>query len=233
MSAAVRAAFFLVPLLVAPLAHADRQAEDAELNAAFAAEYDPQKMTSLEPDVIAASGGWAKRDGAALSLNIEKGSAVTLTNDESGCQPDHPEHLKCYDFTLLAYLPSSHAFLVAQSYDEGGKVMMIDDRTGTRTDFTELPRFSPDGKLLLVISNDEDSDAGAIELWSRDGDMVKKLWTAPDTIGAEQVDFVAWNDDGIQLDLSFSQGDDKPEIHRPATLANGKAGWALTFKDGK
>ncbi|HEX4506465.1 MAG TPA: hypothetical protein VH722_12095 [Alphaproteobacteria bacterium] len=233
MSAAVRAAFFLVPLLAAPLAHADRQAEDAQLNAAFAVEYDPQQMTALEPGVIAASGGWAKRDGATLSLNTEKSAAVTLTNDESGCQPDHPDHLKCYDFTLLAYLPGQHAFLVAESFDEGGKVLMIDDRTGTRTEFTELPRFSPDGKLLLVISNDEESNVGTIELWGRDGDMVKKLWTAPDTVGAEQVDFVAWNDDGIQLDLSFSQGDDKPEHHRPATLANGKSGWALTFKDGK
>jgi hypothetical protein len=233
VSAAVRAAFFLVPLLAAPLAHADRQAEDAQLNAAFAVEYDPQQMTALEPGVIAASGGWAKRDGATLSLNTEKSAAVTLTNDESGCQPDHPDHLKCYDFTLLAYLPGQHAFLVAESFDEGGKVLMIDDRTGTRTEFTELPRFSPDGKLLLVISNDEESNVGTIELWGRDGDMVKKLWTAPDTVGAEQVDFVAWNDDGIQLDLSFSQGDDKPEHHRPATLANGKSGWALTFKDGK
>jgi hypothetical protein len=216
VSAAVRAAFFLVPLLAAPLAHADRQAEDAQLNAAFAVEYDPQQMISLEPGVIAASGGWARRDGATLSLNIEKGSAITLTNDESGCQPDHPDHLKCYDFTLLAYLAGQHAFLLAESFDEGGKVLMIDDRTGTRTEFTDLPRFSPDGKLLLVISDDEEGDAGAIELWSR-----------------EQVDFVAWTDDGIQLDLSFSQGDDKPELHRPATLANGKSGWALTFKDGK
>lgn len=233
MSAAVRAAFLLVPLLAAPMALADRQMEDAQLNAAFAAEYDPQKMTSLEPGVIAASGGWAQREGATLRLNVEKGSAITLTNDESGCDPDHPQHLKCYDFTLLAYLPDRHAYLVAQSYDEGGKVVMIDDRTGTRTDFSELPRFSPDGRLLLVISTDEDSNAGVIELWSRDGEVVKKLWSAPDTIGADQVDFVAWNDDGIQLDLSFSQGDDKPDLHRQATLANGPSGWALTFKDGK
>jgi len=233
VSAAVKAAFFLVPLLACTAARADLQAEDAQLTAAFAAEYDPQKMIALEPDVIAASGGWAKRDGAALRLNVEKGAAVTLTDDESGCAKDHPDPLNCYDFTLLAYLPSRHAFLVTQSYDEGGKVLLIDDRTGARTDFTELPRFSPDGALLVVISNDEDSDTGTIALWSRDGDMVKKLWTAPDTIGAEEVDFVAWKDDGIQLDLAFSQGDEKPQLHRPATLANGPSGWALTFRDGK
>ena len=233
MSAAVRAAFFLVALLAAPLAHADRQAEDAQLNAAFAVAYDPQKIISLESSIIATSGGRARRDGGKLSLKTEKGSAVTLANDESGCDADSPDHAKCYDYTLLADLPSRHAFLVAQSYDEGGKILMIDDRTGTRTDFTELPRFSPDGKLLLVVSNDEDSDASLVELWSRDGDAVKKLWSAPDTIGAEQVDFVAWNDDGIQLDLSFSQGDDKAALHRPAILANGPSGWALTFKDGK
>ena len=233
MSAAVRAAFFLVPLLAAPLAHADRQAEDAQLNAAFAVEYDPQQMTALEPGVIAASGGWAKREGATLSLNIEKGAAVALTNDESGCQPDHPDHMKCFDFTLLAYLPGQHAFLVAESFDEGGKVLMIDDRTGTRTEFIDLPRFSPDGKLLLIVSNDEESGAGTIELWSRDGDTVKKLWTVPDTVGAEQVDFVTWDDDGIQLDLTFSQDDDKPDLHRSAKLAKGQSGWALTFKDGR
>jgi hypothetical protein len=233
VSAAVRAAFFLVPLIGAPVAFADRQTEDAQLNAAFAVEYDPQKIAALEPDVIATSGGWTRREGATLSLNIEKGPAIALTNDESGCQPDHPEHLRCYDFTLLAYLPSRHAFLVVQSYDEGGKVLMIDDRTGTRTEFSELPRFSPDGTLLLVISNDEESDAGLIQLWSRNGDTVKKLWEAPGTIGAEQVNFVAWKDDGIQLDLSFSQGDDKPELHRPATLAKGQSGWALTLKNAK
>jgi len=110
---------------------------------------------------------------------------------------------------------------------------MIDDRSGTRTDFTELPRFSADGTLLLVISNDEESDAGLIQLWSREGDTAKKLWEVPDTVEAEQAEFVAWNDDGIQLDLSFPQGDDKPERHRPATLARGKSGWELTFKDGK
>lgn len=233
MSAAVRAAIFLVPLLAAAAAHADRQAEDAELNAAFAVEYDPQKTIALEHGVIAASAGRARRDGATLTLNIEKGSAVTLTNDESGCEPEHPEHSKCYDFTLLADLPGRHAFLVAQSYDEGGSIVMIDDRTGRRTQFPELPRFSADGTLLLVITSYEESDGGLIQLWSREDDTARKLWTLPDTIDAEQVDFVAWNDDGIQLDLSFSQGDDKPELHRPAVLAKGPSGWALTFKDAK
>jgi len=233
----LRAVLFLIPLVAAQAAPraalADRQAEDGELNAAFAAEYETQKMTALEPAVIAASGGRAKREGATLTLNIAQGPAVRLTNDETGCEPPRFEHSKCYDFSLLADLPSRHAFLVAQSYDEGGKVVMIDDRSGTRTDFTELPRFSPDGTLLLVISNDEESDAGLIQLWSREGDTAKKLWEVPDTVGAEQAEFVAWNDDGIQLDLSFTQGDDKPERHRPATLARGKAGWELTFKDGK
>lgn len=233
MSAAVRAVFFLGFLLSGAVAFADPQAEDAQLNAAFAVEYDPQQMASLEPRVIAASGGWASREGATLRLNTEKSAAVTLTNDESGCQPDHPDRAKCYDFTLLAYLPGQHAFLVAESFDEGGKVLMIDDRTGTRTEFTELPRFSPDGRLLLVVSNDEESESGLIQLWSRDGDAVKKLWEVPDTVQAEQVDFVAWTDSGIQLDLSFPQGDDKPVLHRRATLAKGPSGWALTFKDGK
>jgi hypothetical protein len=229
----LRAALFLILFVAAHSAHGDQRTEDAQLDAAFAAEYEPQKMLALEPAAIAASGGRAKREGATLTLNIAQGPAVTLTNDESGCKSPRPEHSKCYDFTLLADLPSRHAFLVAQSYDEGGKVVMIDDRTGRRTDFTELPRFSSDGTLLLVISNDEESDAGLIQLWSREGDTAKKLWEIPDSVGAEQAEFVAWNDDGIQLDLSFPQGDDKPQVHRKAKLARGKSGWELTFTDGK
>jgi hypothetical protein len=223
----------LVAMAAAQPAHADRKAEDAELDAAFAAEYESQKMIALEPAVIAASGGRAKREGATLTLNMSQGPAVALTNDEAGCEPPNADREKCYDYTLLADLPTRHAFFVAQSYDEGGRVVMFDDRTGKRSDFTELPRFSPDDALLLVISNDEESDAGLIQLWSRDGDTVKKLWEVPDTVGAEQVDFVSWTDDGIRLDLSFAQGDDKEVIHRKAILANGKSGWALTFKDGK
>src|ERR1700761_4264777 len=159
----LKAVVLLITLAAAPAAYADRQAEDAQLSSALAAEYDPQKMVSLEPGVIAASGARSKRDGATLTLNVAQGPAVKLANDESGCEPPNADRTRCYSFSLLADLPSRHAFLVAQSYDEGGKIVMVDDRTGMRTDFTELPRFSPDGTMLLIISEDEDRDAGLIQ----------------------------------------------------------------------
>jgi hypothetical protein len=137
--------------------------------------------------------------------------------------------MRCYGFSLVADMPSRHAYLVADISYEGGTVALIDSRTGTQAQFSEIPRFSPDGKLLLVISNDAGSDAGLIQLWSREDDVVTKIWQVPAAQAGEQTRFIAWTAEGIHLDLWHSASDKTPEHHRSAVLAHSKSGWNLTF----
>jgi hypothetical protein len=237
MSAFLRAAVFLVPLIIVQAARADRQTEDAQLNAAIAAEYETAKTVALEPGVIAASHGRAKRGGADLSLKIARGPSLTLTDDKSGCEPPKFYEGKCYGFTLIADLPNQHAFIVADSYYEGGKAELIDDRTGTRTVFSQIPRFSPDGSLLLVFSNSDAGDGGLIQLWQRRDDQISKEWEISEDetrrIGYYQTALVGWQHDEIRLDLTTPEMNGRPETHHPATLARGKSVWQLTFEDAK
>ncbi len=234
MSATLRVVVFLTPLIVVQVAHASRMEEDAQLTAALTAEYETNKMVALEPGVIDASQGRAKRDGANLTLKVVHGPAVTLTDDKSGCEaPGTIDEKKCYSFTLVADLPSRHAFIVSENFYEGGNILLIDARTGARAEFSKVPRFSPNGSLLLVISNSEASDDPRIQLWSRKGNRITKEWEVPDAVADQQTEFVTWNDSGIQLDLWHPAFDKEPERHRLATLARGKSGWELTFNDNK
>jgi hypothetical protein len=225
---------FLAPLIGAQTALADRQAEDAQLNAAAAVEYETSKTIALEPGIIAATHGRAGRDGASLVLKIAHGLPLTLTSDKSGCEPPKFDEGKCYGFTLVADLPSRHAFVVADSDYEGGKAELIDDRTGTRTKLSQIPRFSPEGDLLLVFSNSDAGDGGLIQLWRRHGDQISKEWEISrdeaEGIGYYQTALVGWRHDEIRLDLTTPQMNGKPEVHHPATLTRGKSGWRLTFE---
>ena len=232
MSASVRAAIFIASLLGAQAAHADRRLEDAQMNAAIAVEDETTKTLALEPGVIAASHGRAKRDGANLILKIGHGPSLTLTDDNSGCEPPKFDYGKCFRFTLIADLPSRHAYIVADSYYEGGKTELIDDRTGTRTLFSQIPRFSPDGGLLLVFSNSDAGDGGLIQLWRRQSDRIAKEWEISQNeirqLGYYKTALIGWQQDAIQLDMSTPGTADGPETHRPATLARDNSGWHLT-----
>jgi hypothetical protein len=237
VSASVRAAIFLASLLGAQAAHAERQVEDAQLSAAFSVEDETSKTVALEPGVVAASHGRAKRDGANLILKIAHGPSLTLTDDNSGCEPPKFDYGKCFRFTLIADLPSRHAYIVADSYYEGGKAELIDDRTGTRTLFSQIPRFSPDGSLLLIFSNSDAGDGGLIQLWRREGGRIAKEWEISQDeakrVGYYETALIGWPQDGVQLDLTNPEMNGKPETHHPATLARSKSGWALTFTDSK
>jgi hypothetical protein len=238
VSASIRAAIFFTASIVAQAAHADRQVEDAQLNAVYGVEYETSKMIALEPGVIAASHGRARRDGADLVLKIAHAQPVTLTGDHSGCEPPKFDTGKCFSFTLVADLPSRHAYIVADSYYESGNAELIDDRTGTRTMFAKIPRLSPAGDLLLVFSNSEaEDDGGLIQLWKRQGGRVAKEWEISQAeakrVGYYETALIGWLHDGVQLDLTNPEMNGKPETHHPATLARSKSGWQLIFENSK
>ena len=237
MSAFLRASVFIAAMIGGHASLAYGQAEDNQLEAAVAVEDETVKTVALEPGVIAASHGRAKRDGANLTLAIGHGASLTLTDDKSGCEPPKFDYAKCFSFTLVADLPSRHAYIVADRYEEGGKAELIDDRTGTRAVFSQIPRFSPDGSLLLVLSNSDAGDGGLIQLWRRQDERIVKEWEMPEDeakrVGYYQTVLVGWQHDGVQLDLTNPQMNGTPETHHPATLARGKSGWQLTFKSGE
>jgi hypothetical protein len=214
---------------------ANRWAENAQLEAAIAAQYDTKELTALEPGIIKGSYGRAARDGSALTLRISHGRPLILTDDQSGCGTgaDQVDESKCFEFTLAADLPSRHAFIVCEGHYEGSNVLLIDDRTGQLEILSTIPRFSADNTRLLVISNDESRDAGLIEIWRRDGAPVTPEWaltTEAASIGHYLTEFIRWDRAGIQLDLTNPATGKEPEQHHPALLVRHKSGWRLSFQ---
>ena len=152
----------LVCACLGACASLDRGREDAELRALGAAAYDSAATRALEANVLAHAGARAKREGDALSLTTEHGGPVVLTN-KPGCEDETEDN--CIFFTLAADLASRHAYVVAISFYEGSDFLLIDDRSGRRTQISGAPRFAPgEDALFVTIDNDGEFDGPNIEI---------------------------------------------------------------------
>jgi len=211
----------LVCACLSACASLDRGREDAQLSALGAAAYDATSTRGLEADVLAHSGARATRQGDTLSLATEKAGAVALT-DKPGCE-DATDN-RCIFYTLGADLPSRHAYVIAISYYEGANFLLVDDRTGRRTEIAGPPRFAPgDDDLFLTIDNDEESDWPNIEIWRRSGDGVARVFSQR---AAGLTTFEGWDARGIHLRMVSVPGE--PARHWMGTVHRDASGWHLS-----
>jgi hypothetical protein len=136
-----------------------------------------QENQANVPDAPLPADGRVQRLGRLLVLHPAQGPAVTLQPVPS---PDGPEgHDNAYYY--WGSLPLAHQWVVDVATDEGPAALLVDQRTGRRTQLIGAPSASPDGRYLLSVCEDVTSGAtptnmsfyycgnGApLLLWSRD-----------------------------------------------------------------
>ena len=141
---------------------------------------DDERPESLShvPDAPLPIDGRVQRRGDVLILRPAQGPAVTLKPEPAS--EDGPEG-KDIGYYYWGSLPLAHQWVVDVATDEGPAVLLVDQRTGRRTNLLGAPSVSPDGRYLLSVCEDVTSGgtpteislyrcgSGAPQLvWSRD-----------------------------------------------------------------
>ena len=119
--------------------------------------------------------GRVQRRGEALVFRPAQGPAVTLQPVPSS--PDGPEG-NDIGYYYWGSLPQAHQWVVDVVTDEGPAVLLVDQRTGRRTNLLGAPAVSPDGRHLLSVCEDVASGGTPTEisLYRVDGPAPQLVW---------------------------------------------------------
>jgi len=219
----------------APSAHVGSATEIAEIEAARHVQYESLQLTRLEPAVLARTEGRAVRHGRVLLLSLESGKRMPFES------PGDPKDMECESaalgvctyFTLIADLPSRHAFVVAELGYEYVDFRLVDDRTGQQLVLPGVPIFEPDGPKFLVICDAVNRSDRSIEVWRRDGDSGMREFrynTSAETTLFE-TEFVRWDGDKIVLTRTDGADEAQRAARRwPAELVREPGGWRFHFR---
>jgi len=141
---------------------------------------DDERPASLShvPDAPLPTDGRVQRRGNLLILQPAQGPAVTLKPEPASA--DGPEG-KNIGYYYWGSLPQVHQWVIDVATDEGPAVLLVDQRTGRRTNLLGAPSVSPDGRYLLSVCEDVTSGGTPTDLslyrcgsaspqlvWSRD-----------------------------------------------------------------
>jgi hypothetical protein len=118
--------------------------------------------------------GRVQRRGETLVFRPAQGPALTLRPVPS---PDGPEG-NANAYAYWGSLPAAHQWVVDVSTDEGPAVLLVDQRTGRRTDLLGAPALSPDGRYLLSVCEDVASGGTPtdLSLYRVDGSAPQLVW---------------------------------------------------------
>lgn len=119
----------------------------------------PSEVEKREPSELAKSENFAERNGEILLLHLESGRSVSLLNRDS-C--DSFEN--CLIYVYRGLLADKQFFLVDARFYEGGRTLLFSRKTGEQFDIKGEPNLSPNGKFIVVASDDELGDPG-VYLW--------------------------------------------------------------------
>ncbi|MBO2008803.1 hypothetical protein [Hymenobacter negativus] len=147
-----------------PLRPAER-----EENAAASGQPIPANLDTPLP-----TDGRVQRQGETLVFRPAQGPAITLRPVPS---PDGPEG-NDNAYAYWGSLPAAHQWVVDVSTDEGPAVLLVDQRTGRRTNLLGAPALSPDGRYLLSVCEDVASGGNPTEisLYQVSGSAPQLLW---------------------------------------------------------
>jgi len=215
-----RAAFVLLALACAACAPSRNalppSAEDGEIKAADAVQYDSFHALEAEAGVLALTRGAARREADTLILTRENGRTVSLADTPTCQREDYDVH--CARYRLAAWLPSRHAFVVDVLRYEGGSYLLIDARSGDRLGIASPPHFTPDGTRFATFDSDEENAADGIRIWVAHGQGFVSEWNLQ-----QSAEFVRWDgDDRLLVNVT-----DPKRPARPAAIARSGAGWKL------
>jgi len=209
-------------------AWATRNAEDQQLRAALSPGPNAQPMAEREKLILAASHGRARRSGDTLRLKLANGRETKFVSRSKACAADDAEH--CIVYSLLAVLPSRHAYLVDETYYEGGGALLIDDRNGRKTDLPGVPMFSPYADEILTINNDvEYEHEFDLQVWKRVRDHYVMEWGHKTLDVQEECSetLLHW-DSNDRLTVRFSADSAQPRpVTWTGTLIRSNGRWRL------
>ncbi|MBT2557829.1 hypothetical protein J7E24_08530 [Hymenobacter sp. ISL-91] len=137
-------------------------AEEEESFLDFTAE-ERQRLTKAGPKVV--------RAGRTLHLRPGKAAELRLTN-----KPVDDERYIAYEY--VAALPEIRQWLLSVHLYEGGYFMLIDQRTGRRTQLMAAPVIAPDGRHFVCGNSDVLArfEPSGLQLWSLDEAAPRLLW---------------------------------------------------------
>lgn len=157
--------------------------------ASAASQAAPRELSELEKhesDEIAKSENLVERKGKTLSLHLQSGKVIELTNVET-CE----NYESCTFYTYRGLIADRQFFLVNADYYEGGSVFVISRKTGEQVDTVDDPHVSPDGKFIVSASEYEAFRDAGVFLWEIvDGTLVSRFRYAPDDY--QLFRFISW-----------------------------------------
>lgn len=111
------------------------------------ANFLPTPPDSADAPTLAQTGGRVQRQGMALRFKAANGRTVVLQNDTTDSE-------NAIAYLYWGSLPTVHQWVVNAGLWEGRMVVLIDQRTGQRTNIWGQPTVAPDGRHILVNSCD-------------------------------------------------------------------------------
>lgn len=144
-----------------------------------AEEEEELDLTAEERKRLRTTGRVVQRVGRTLWLRPTAAPAVRLVDNPA---EDYDTNV-AYEY--LATIPAIRQWLVAVHLYEGGYFMLIDQRTGRRTEIWSPPSVAPDGLHFICGNSDvlAQYEPSGMQLWAADGSRLRKLWERQTTWG--------------------------------------------------
>ena len=203
------------------------------------AETDPSLVAWLEDvasqrgqseaPLIAVSAAKARREGAELSLVLQDGRQLTLSDDLAcGQLPCPPQVSRAFDFAGES--KDGRFLVVERHWNEATDGLLVDRRSGGVTALLGLPSFSPDGsRAVATVTDLEWSAPRRLEVWSLVGPVPELEFSLPAAEGDDTVyEADSWTDSNH---LRLRRGPWGGEQRSPAMLVHDAAGWRLEAVD--
>ncbi len=130
---------------------------------------------AAELDAIRALYHLANREGAALTLRLDNGRAITL-RDSVG---DTVSSESAIRYRLVGLRRELLAYEVEIALWEGSATLLIDVKTGHRTYTWGSPVVAPNGRRFAALSYDlaAQYDPNGVQIWRTDQDTLALEWS--------------------------------------------------------
>lgn len=208
---------------------ADSLSENTLLsNARLASEQSSSELLLLESKALAA-GARADRQGDRLVLRLRSGNTKAYANGPECKNPD--DEAKCQKYSLIVDAHTRGLFVVAKVLHEGLDIILIDDHAGEETVLRHFPIFSPSGKNLLVLLENDPELGFAVQIWRRNGARFIQDWSGSPHSDGMYVSYkmLRWpSEDVIEVQSDISFEPPKPNILKRFTLRRRADGWKMT-----
>lgn len=171
--------------------------------------------------------GMASREGDVLTLKLANGTTKTFKDNRKACEED--DGASCVSYQLRGYRPAQNVYVIGLTLYEGLGAELVSMRTGEVLSLPNMPEFSPSGRLLAAVDNDQtDTPEYKIGIWSLDGEgrAKQELRYIPPSLD-EVWEIVRWEGDA-KVVFKVNSFDDAPltAANRGETLLNEQV-WAV------